>query len=442
MRRAALVTSIAVLCAGAAFAGEAQPEVGAPAALPAAFSPSQLLGIVDATLVRVDPASLQPLRRPRLAIGSGGCASSQGGTACWASPPWSFSPARTRIAIARNDSSALQIVNASSLRALQRLPWGADGGRMAALAWLTRTRVVGIQEVNGERQRLVVFDLAKGKVAATQPLNGRVAQLARTARKLVLLVTPAKAIGVARVTVVGSRGVVSSTGVARIAAGAKLLGTGSAHAVDSRSPGLALDPLTMRAFVAGPDLVAAVDLRAGAVSYHSLEQPRSLAARLWNWLEPAAHAKQVSGYLRQARWLGGDVLAVSGSDTAEGRYRATGLRLVDTASWRVRTLDREASGFRVSGDALAATGGWWDDAANRSRGIGLTVYSSDGTKRFQILDGLLVWIAAVYDGRAYVGVAGESGPLRIVDVTTGQVVGTRSQDVPELLVGSDSWSEG
>jgi hypothetical protein len=150
----------------------------------------------------------------------------------------------------------------------------------------------------------------------------------------------------------------------------------------------------------------------------------------------------VTGYYRQARWLGDGVLAVSGSDTEEGRYRAAGLRLVDTEEWRVRTLDPGASGFRIAADALVATGGSWDEAANRSRGIGVSAYDLEGAKRFQLLEGAQVWIAAVYDGRAYVGVAGESGPLRVVDLSTGQVVGTRDDELPGLLLGSDSWSEG
>jgi hypothetical protein len=397
-----------------------------------------LLGFVDERLVSVDPATLQALPGTGIAVGSGGCSQSQGGTACRTNPSWAVAPDGAQLAIARNDVSSLRLVDVGRMRVSADLRWGFDGGLIGGLAWLAPRRVLAIQEVSSERQRLIAFDLAEKRIVVRRTLGGRVLQLRRTAREVVLLLAPPRSIGPARVAVVDRRGAVRFARVGRILVGSKLLGTGSNHRVDARSPGFAIDSQGRRAFVVAQDLAAEVDLRTPAVSYHSLDRSPSLLSRLWSWLEPVAHAKQVSGYHREARWLGADLIAVSGSDTEQGRYRPAGLLLVDTRTWNVRTIDRGATGFRVTADALLATGGWWDKATKRTIGIGVAAYGFDGGKRFELLGGEHAWIAEVYGGRAYVGVAGGAEPLRIVDLTSGQIVGLRQEPLPWLLLGAGS----
>lgn len=254
-----------------------------------------------------------------------------------------------------------------------------------------------------------------------------------------MLLGPAQAIGVARIAVADRRGAVRFVRLARILAGSKLLGTGSDHRVDSQLPGLAVDPEGHRAFVVAKSLFAEVNLRTLAVSYHTPQRKASFLSRLWNWLEPAATAKQTSGYFRDARWLGGDLLAVSGTDTEQGQTQPAGLLVADTRGWSVRTIDRGAMSFEVAGDALLAMGGSWDASKERTTGIGLVAYSFDGGRQFQLFEDRQAWLALVYGGRAYVGISGqEAEPLRIIDLATGQVVGTRQPALPWLLVGSGS----
>jgi hypothetical protein len=310
-----------------------------------------------------------------------------------------------------------------------------DGGAIGALAWLTPRRLLALQEIPGERQRLLVVDLAARRVAARQALGGSVQQLASTARELVMLLAPAQSIGPARIAVADRQGRVRFVRLPRILAGSKLLGTGSNHRVDARLPGLGVDPQGRRAFVMDKGLAAEIDLKSLAVSYESLERKASLLSRLWNWLEPAAAAKQVSGHARETRWLGGGLLAVSGTDTEAGRTQPAGLLLVDTSDWRVRTIDRNAMTFQVAGDALLAMGASWDAAAGRTTGMGLAAYGFDGQKRFQLFDGQQAWVAQVYAGRAYVGVSGQD-ELHIVDLSSGSVLATRPQQLPSLLLGS------
>jgi hypothetical protein len=273
-------------------------------------------------------------------------------------------------------------------------------------------------------------------------LGGSVQELARTAQELVLLLAPARAIGPARIAVADRRGAVHVVRIERIVAGSKVLETGSDHQVEAQLPGLAVDPQSRRAFVVAKNLVAEIDLRSLTVSYQTLQRSASFLSRLSNWLQPAAAAKEMSGYVREARWLGGNFLAVSGADTEQGRMQPAGLLVVDTHDSSVRMIDRGATSFEVAGDVLLAMGGSWDAATQRTTGIGLIAYGFDGGKRFQLLDGQQAWLAQVYGGRAYVGISGQDA-LRIVDLAAGNVVATRQEPLPWLLLsGGAGWWYG
>lgn len=444
MFRAFLAASFVLAVVGTAgVAGHAQPDASSssPAIAPPAPQLSQLVGFVDARLVRIDDETLRPLTGKGIAVGSGGCAPRAGGSACWTNPPWTSSPDGAKLALARNDSSSVQLVDVNRMRITAAIR--LRGGPIGALAWFTGRWMLAVEEVAGERQRVVALDLLKGRVAARRVLGGSVQQLVRTADELIMLLAPAKTIGPARIAVADRRGAVRFVRLERIFSGSKLLGTGSGHRVDARTPGFVVDREGRRAFIVAKDLGAEVDLRTLAVSYHVLKRPRSLLSRLWNWLEPTAAAKQVSGYSRQAQWLGADRIAVSGGDTEQGQHQPAGLLVIDSSDWSVRMFDRGATGFEVVSDALLATGGGWDAATERSIGIGLAAYGFDGGKRFQLFDGEHAWVAQVYDNRAYVGISGQE-PLRIVDLSSGQVVGVREQPLPWLLLGPASgwWGDG
>ena len=414
-------------------ARSAPSEVSAPAP-----KLSQLLGFANGALARIDPQSLRPLPGRRIGVGSGGCAPREGGTACWTNPPWTVSPNGSRLAVVgQSSASSLRLVDVARMRATANVR--VDGGAIGALAWLAPGRLLAVQEIAGERQRLLAVDLVRRRVITRQALGGSVQRLARSGQELVMLLAPAQAIGVARIAVADHRGEVRFVRLERIVAGSKLLGTGSDHRVDSQRPGFAVEAEGRRAFVVAKNLAAEIDLRTLAVSYHTLQPKPSFLSRLWNWLEPAAAAKQVSGYFREATWLGGDLLAVSGTDTEQGRLRAAGLLILDTRGWSVRMIDDGAMSFEAVGDVLFAMGGSWDASTERTTGIGLVAYGFDGGQRYQLFDGQQVWLALVYGGRAYVGMSGQGAePLRVVDLATGQVVGTQQPTLPWLLLGSGS----
>jgi hypothetical protein len=207
--------------------------------------------------------------------------------------------------VEQNSGASLRLVDVARVRVTANVR--TDGGAIGALAGLAPRKLLAVQEIAGERQRLLAVDLVKRRVTTRKSLGGSVQRLAKTNQELVLLLAPAQAIGVARIAVADREGSVRFVRLQRILAGSELLGTGSNHNVNSRLPGLTVDPEGRRAFVVATNLAAEIDLQTLAVSYHTLQPEPSLLSRLWNWLEPTAAAKQMSGYFREASWLGGDV---------------------------------------------------------------------------------------------------------------------------------------
>lgn len=387
---------LVVLLAGVAAAGVAR--AASPESLPALVADQR-----GTKLVRVDSRTLQALPGTRIEAGSGGCAGRSGGTACWTMPPWTFSPGRTLVALARNGHGDVRIVNVARMRVTADI---RVGGSIGLLAWLAPGRLLALQDVGGERQQLLAVDVNRRRVAARRALGGSVLAVARTSRELVLLVAPANAIGRARLALVGSRGGVRFVRLERILAGSKLVNAAE-HRLQRRIPGLAVDPEGRRAFLVDPRLVAEIDLGSLRVAYHAPKR------------EVTARTKSSSGPFRSARWLGRGLLAVSGTDDD----RPAGLLLLDTRGWAARSVDPDATSFVVAGDLLLATGA-----------SGLSAYGRDGERRFRLFEGRQAWVARVHDGFAYVG-AGQQ-PLRVVDLSAGKVTGDRADPLPELLVGA------
>jgi hypothetical protein len=428
----------AAVAATVAAPGPSPPATGVFAGAPP-FPP--LLGVVSEDrrprLVRVDPQTLRPRNGRSVDLGSEGCAPRSGGQACWQVPPWSFSPDRSLVAVARHEAGvvrSLRLVDVARRRVAADVPLA--GGAVGLLAWSQRGRVLAVQELCcDEQQRLLVVDVTRRRVTGRRSLGGTVRRVGRTPREFVLLLAPPREIGPARLAVVDGAGAVRSLRLERIPAGEQLLDR-SSHRMRRRLPGLAVDPSGRRAFVVDPGLVAEVDLVTLAVTYHELTRSTSLLARIRDWLEPAAYAKGGSGRTRSARWLGGGLIAVTGADEDHERVLPAGLDLVDTRDWSVRTIDDGTTDVRVAGDLLLATGS-----------LGLTAYGFDGDRRFELFGGREAWIEQVYDGRAYVagGVRpdGRPAPLRVVDLATGRPADERTGRLPWLLLdAASSWWDG
>jgi hypothetical protein len=302
-----------------------------------------------------------------------------------------------------------------------------DGGFYAGL-WPRPGRLYAF--VGGDTAlALDTVDTVARRVLTSRPIAGPLLQLARTGDRLVLLAGADNAIVPARLIVIGSDGSVRTVTVQRILAGTQFDRASTDSIGSTNLPGLAVDPVGDVAYVIDASgLVAAVDLSNLSVSYHQLGSV-SLLTRIAAWLTPAAEAKGTNGAMLTARWLGKGLIAVAGTrETATAQadsYRPTGLQIVDTRNWSVRTLDSRADTFMVADRRLLVTG----------PREGLAAYGPDGLLRWRLTGlGEQIYLAQAY--RSLALVVGR-GAGHLVDLTTGRVRHEASL-VGQLLLGAGS----
>ena len=109
--------------------------------------------------------------------------------------------------------------------------------------------------------------------------------------------------------------------------------------------------------------------------------------------------------------------------------RSAGLTLIDTSTWKLEMVQRDATtATRAGGTLLASTTGYPE-----LRGIGLRGYDLDGRQRFHLFGTRAVSVLARLDERVFV--VGDGGLTRAVDARTG-CVELFVHELPELLVGS------
>lgn len=435
MKRA--LGALLITAAVAAVAAFARAPAPLELALDAQSVPKPLLGIsygdYGAYLTRLDPLTLRPTGR-RVYLYDHKRA-------------WSFSPRRDRLALADNHGHLL-FVDPVRLRRVGRLSFGTSN--VEATAWLgSQLLVVERGCCQGKAYtRMTVVDPARRRVVRRTRINAVPHELARTPRQLVILLGPAGRVGPATLAVADPLGRVRTVKLERIPAGITFPADPTKPTIEPIAlPGLAVDEEGVHAFVvSGGAPVAKVNLRSLAVSYHEPAQPVSLFGRLHDWLEPPARAKGPwHGPQRQALWLDGR-LAVTGADAegfsdAEGRLQGrsvpAGLKLVDTRTWSVRTLDPNASATARAKGFLLAFGMAWDSSTQVMRGEGLRGYSSDGQMRFHLFGQDPVADVVAVGERAF-AFRGRSQRYAIVDLVAGRVVGTVRGSLPSLLLGAGS----
>lgn len=446
------VAAVAVLVV--ASASRSSVGVGTlPLRQPARTFPGSLLGFVygpsSTRLAAIDAATLRsrPGRHSRKLPGV---------------LAWAASPDRSLLAVSECGGAGrceglVQVLAMPSMRALGRaLPVGHEA---VAFAWEGNARLLVLAGncCPGSAQ-VVVVDVRSETVTGRMPVPGTVVRFARTATGFVLLVGPRNQIGPAHLVAAGARGL-RVLRLDRIRAGFVPGSLRTAAISNDRFPALAVDRAGDRAFVVDPDgTVAAVALRPLRVSYRVPRTSTSLFAHFDRWLEPVALAKGDNGPWRQAQWLGNGLLAVGGSDwEARARTRGNvvsetltdrpaGLAILNTRTWHVHVLDRNADSFTVANGLLLATGTRWDVTSkeNVTSGEGLRVYDSRGRLRFRDFTGRSVYVNDVSAGRAYVTVAAPAGyqHQHVVDLRTGRVLQAAGFDWPWLLRGDGDPSSG
>lgn len=381
--------------------------VGSAAAKPP--GPGAVLAIVEAydgsRLVWLKPRDLRRLP---------GSVSLPGGACCAV-----VSPSGSYVALGGPSGAGVRIVDLVDMKVVATIAkrrWSTDR-RLSPVAW-TRWRLLVLDspgKAGKAPARLLSIDPVARRVLWQAPAEGWVAW-AVAGRQLVVLSEPRS--GVVRLSVLGPDGTV-------------LRGADIGTGFPAGSPALALDPVGRRAFVAGFETLAQVDLQTLDRSYTSLSPSRPLASRP---LAPAARAKEAYGWTRQATWLGGGMLAVSGSTYERGRTTPAGLALVDTETGNVRVLEPRASAHRLARGMVLAFGAARDAQTNQETGMGLAAFRPDGTKAWSALGSEAVWWIAAAGAYGYLPAPEWGYPprLRVVDLATGAVVNTIRSELPEF----------
>jgi hypothetical protein len=353
-------------------AGRASPAPRAPVY---AFA-----GTPPARLHAVDPRTLR-VRPGRSAAASGHVFG------------WSFSPDGRLLAAGSDSTAEVRFYDLRRLRALGDVALVplAVRGLVAATTWSSPSRVVAVVVSPGGcglgATTVRGIDAAARRELWRRDLHGSLQSAARYRGGFVLVVGPKYRIGTSRLVVVSPDGRVRTARLDRIRSGWRRSGSGADVIAHQWNPGLALDRSSGRAFVvqAGAP-VADVDLKHLTVRYHELSEPISLLGRVHDWLEPKAEAKGMQGPFRSAVRLGSGLLAVSGVDHELSRRRETdvpaGLKLVDTHSWGVRTLDHTTTTVTFAHGVLFAYGTRWDSRTARTTGAGVTAYDAAGRELY------------------------------------------------------------
>jgi hypothetical protein len=381
----------------------------------------------DGTLVRLDPASFRPLPRKSIELGKYGYS-------------WSFSPDGSKLVLG-GFAAGLRLVDVLRMRVLSDLK-AAPAGLVVAVAWPDSRHVYAVTQApwgQGEL-KLAIVDTVTEHVLARRKLAdpSDIVQVRRAGKGLVLLLAPSSKIGASRLVAIDGSGNVGSVTLSRIRAGWEPPRFGSEVPASRRwTPGLAVDPVRRRAFVVGGGAtVAEVDLHSLDVAYHSVSERISLLGRLRNWLEPTAEAKgETEGPVREARWLGNGLVAVSGGDGhGEKGSSPAGLTVIDTADWTARKIDERASRFAFAGGTLLAFGGPF-----KTTGFGVIAYQLDGDRRWHLFGEEGIGRVQTMGERAYVDVSdGREDRVEVLRLQSGRLIRRVETPWAQLLLPEDA----
>jgi hypothetical protein len=434
----------ALLVVGCAVGGVRDPSTQSTAAVtvpPATTTASAraggpLVGVISSDtlateLARLDPRTLRPLPGGRL-------------TLTGARPLLVVAPDRST-AILGSEAGDLTVVDLVHLRQLGAVKADLPGAAIFGWGWVARSRLLLIDTSQPAATEVLAVDVSTRRVVRRQRFNGVVQAYARLPRGLALLVTPANAIGRARLVVSDANAGLRTVTLAEINAGFKQFDDtdGSGPRMEQAVPGIAADPAGRRVYVVpdnGPG--AEVDVASLEVIYHRLGRSASLLQRLARWWAPPAEAKTISGPSRSALWLGDGQLAVTGYDgSAKGHHREipSGLELIDTATWTVRRVDRHSSSALLAAGRLLAFGTAFGTGPNGAdQGYGLTVYGPGDRQPVHWFGAKQVSWIQVNGDLAYVQLMdanlSDVEGYAVIDLRSGRVLDKGPGSVPELLV--------
>ena len=314
-------------------------------------------------LFRLNPRTLQQVGRPIRTFRNG--------------TGLSISPDGTRLAFAdgahprhpraRRRTARVHFVNLTKWRSMGVARVGRES--WLTLGWASRDRVVAVADDGVGRQRLLWVDASTRKVLARRAYSGWAAYTLPIAGGLALQVGPAEGVGPLRILLLDANGGVRTVTLDGIRTGANYDDGG-----EVLTPAVTVDPDGGRLYAVAVrgTLVAEVELATGAVSYHSLG---------------ASAAKgNVEVWWRQAVWAGDGRIALTGDHWPRPRGRLPdgpiplGVRMIDTRTWTIDTLDPRPNTMHVAGGMVLAAGTRYFDAGERTESTGLLAFDASGRR--------------------------------------------------------------
>jgi hypothetical protein len=412
------------------------PAPPSPAAAAPARVGGPVVGVVSRgdmaiELARLDPRTLQPLPGDRLEL-----------EGAW--PMLAVASDRS-VAVLGSAVGDLTVVDLVHLRRLGAVATDAPGDAALGWSWVGRSRLLLIRTAGEAATEVLAVDVGARRVVGRQRLDGVVQGYVRLPNGLALLVSPANAIGRARLVVSDANAGLRTVNLTEISAGFKQLEdtNGSGPRVEQAVPGITADPAGRRVYVvpAGAPL-AEVDLVSLQVTYRRLGRFESPLQRLAGWWAPPAEAKIVSGPWRNALWIGDGLLAVTGRDgSAAGQHMEipSGLELIDTANWTVRQVDRHSTTAMLAAGRLLAFGtAFGTGQGGLNQGYGLTLYGPGDRQPVHRFGAKQVGWIQVNGDLAYVQLmdanTGTGEGYAVLDLRSGRVPHNGTGDPPELLV--------
>jgi hypothetical protein len=360
-------------------------------------------------LARLDPSTLRPVGAP-LAVGA-------------YNNVWAYSPDRTRLALAWSYTptlgrpAAIRVVDLHGWRTERVIELDGRLGQARALTWNAGRLLLLVDA--GDLYELVAVDVERARVVASRAVVDSVVRVVAGAGRLALLVAPTRAIGPARIVLVDTALRTTSVRVDRVTVGQFWDRPVAADQPvgHMRIPGFVVDPAWRTAYVLSADEApAAVDLRTHAIAYGSV---RALAHV----------AKGADGPWRFGRWVGPGRLVFGGVDHDGTATSSIGVSLVDTEKWAPHQLDARAAAAAVGSDVILT----WDATPGTDRAPRVRAFTTAGMPLWSALPGSHVGYAEISGDRALVRLSGTVA--NVLDLRTGEVVGTLRSSIPQLLIG-------
>ncbi len=383
--------------------------VAAPAAAQESSADAPLVRMRDGhgsdLLFRVNPRTLQEVGRPiRTFVGGSDL---------------KVSPDGSRLAFA--DASGRGTRRGARIHFVDLAGWRSMGvARVGRTGWLTvgwvgPNRVVANVGEGPGRQRLVWVDAKSKKVVARRSYSGWTVNSLPVPGGLAIVLGPAEGVGPIRILLVDAEGGVRTINVDGIDAGADY-GEPPDRSGQVLTPAVTVAHEMNRLYVVAARglLAAEVDLASGAVSYHSLGASASKGnAGVW-W--------------RDAVWAGEGRIAVTGSTWPPVRRGRAfngpvpfGIRMIDTVTWTISTLDARPDSMHVGAETVLSTGTRWFDGSRRSESTGLLAFDHAGHRAFTRFRGRQVVLLGSRGKLGYVWVR-RTRTAHVIDMSDGHTI--------------------